>query len=608
MTVPSQNTRVTYTASGSSDTFAYPFRILSSADLLVYIDDVLQTLTTDYSVTGVDAEDGGNVVFTSNPAAASVVVIMRDMDYGRTAFDYQNAGDFKALTVNRDFDSLAMQIQQLANLIARAPLLSVATTIASLAFPDPVAGGFIQWNSLGTALQAVATQFDGELVTSVGTSTPRSQAERFLQLGAAEDEGAIGDGINDDYSALQAQLNRGFLTLQKGKIYNIGNNTLHVNTHGTVIYGNNATIKYTGTGDAVDATTLSGIYPQNCAFRDISVDCTNSVTSGIRWRFSYSYAINCTVTIRASTSTAWRIDTDFTGGTGPYYNSFFNCHATGKVGVTAGVANQTGWLFTSSNSAPTRGPNANTFFPGRTSDMTSAWVICGAGNNIISPKVEGTASGGFVFTFENTYGGASPSAACFRNSVTGGYVEGGAGANLVKFGTSSYYNQVKDIYVTSLGGGTLVTDSSGNNTNQYHDELSHVKWADFTALPTIAGSVTPGSQTYSIRSARCSRTNGTAFIKITLVLSALDGATNGLLKITNLEWPATANSNNYASITVSDHNLNLSAGYTQVAARIDPGANFLYLVEMGDNVATQVLTHSALSSSSEIIIGGSYEV
>lgn len=191
MTVPAQDTRVTYTASGSSDTFAYPFRILSSADLLVYIDDVLQTLTTDYTVTGVDAEDGGNVVFTADPDADATVVIMRNMDYGRTEFDYQVSGSFRAETINRDLDSLALQIQQLAEKISRAPTLTVATLLAGIAFPSPGASQYIRWNADGTALEAVSSLVSsGRFVQSGDGAVEMEANAKMAEIVSTKDFGA----------------------------------------------------------------------------------------------------------------------------------------------------------------------------------------------------------------------------------------------------------------------------------------------------------------------------------------------------------------------------------------------------------------------------------
>lgn len=203
MTVPAQDTRVTYTASGASSTFAYPFLIQSNADLLVYVDEVEQTLTTDYTVTGVGTETGGNVVFTSAPAANAIVVIMRNMAYQRTAYDYQNAGDFRATTINADLDAVVMQIQQLAEKISRAPLLSVATTLAALAFPSPGAGQYIRWNNAGTALEAVSSTVSSGTFLQSGTGAVTREANaKMAEIVSITDFDAVGDDATDCTTAL----------------------------------------------------------------------------------------------------------------------------------------------------------------------------------------------------------------------------------------------------------------------------------------------------------------------------------------------------------------------------------------------------------------------
>jgi hypothetical protein len=52
MTVASTINKVSYTAAGSQTVFAYTFKIYVDADLKVYVNGILKTLTTDYTVSG----------------------------------------------------------------------------------------------------------------------------------------------------------------------------------------------------------------------------------------------------------------------------------------------------------------------------------------------------------------------------------------------------------------------------------------------------------------------------------------------------------------------------------------------------------------------------
>ncbi len=84
-----------------------------TGDLEVYVDGALQTYTTDYTVTlnsGDESNKQGNVDFVSAPANASAIVIKRDIELERTT-DFQTAGAFKATTVNQEFDTIIMAVQ-----------------------------------------------------------------------------------------------------------------------------------------------------------------------------------------------------------------------------------------------------------------------------------------------------------------------------------------------------------------------------------------------------------------------------------------------------------------------------------------------------------------
>ena len=77
MTVTSTTTKNQYTGNGTLTTFAYGFKIFATSDLSVYKADVLQTLTTHYTVTNAGAEAGGNVVFLTAPHNGDNITIIR---------------------------------------------------------------------------------------------------------------------------------------------------------------------------------------------------------------------------------------------------------------------------------------------------------------------------------------------------------------------------------------------------------------------------------------------------------------------------------------------------------------------------------------------------
>lgn len=116
------------TGNGVTTVFPYTFKILDEADILVTVDGVTKILTTDYSVSGVGNDAGGNVTFVAAPANGTTVVRTRDMGYERTT-DYQDNGDLPASTLDDDIDRTVMLIQQLRAALLRSVKLPVGTTV-----------------------------------------------------------------------------------------------------------------------------------------------------------------------------------------------------------------------------------------------------------------------------------------------------------------------------------------------------------------------------------------------------------------------------------------------------------------------------------------------
>lgn len=99
MAVTAQTPVITYSASGSSAVFPYPFRILEAGDLKVYLNDVLTT--SWYSIAGIGDESGGAVSFVSSPLVGTRVKLQRSVPRNRST-DYVEGGVLRAQVPDND--------------------------------------------------------------------------------------------------------------------------------------------------------------------------------------------------------------------------------------------------------------------------------------------------------------------------------------------------------------------------------------------------------------------------------------------------------------------------------------------------------------------------
>ena len=119
MGVPISNVtrRVVFEASGTGP-YAFTFEILANTDIAVYKDDVLLTLTTDYTVT-INSNGTGSVTLTASPTGADQIAIVGDRSIQRTT-DFVTGGDFFANSINDELDQQTIFAQQNAEAVERA--------------------------------------------------------------------------------------------------------------------------------------------------------------------------------------------------------------------------------------------------------------------------------------------------------------------------------------------------------------------------------------------------------------------------------------------------------------------------------------------------------
>ena len=116
-----------HTGNGSSTNFAYSFKIFTDEELLVVVDDVVMTLTTDYTVNGAGDPTGGSIDFVVAPINLSVVTLSGDLDYKRDT-DFIENGGMRSGTVDDDLDKLTILTQQLRRDVKRSIKVPIEET------------------------------------------------------------------------------------------------------------------------------------------------------------------------------------------------------------------------------------------------------------------------------------------------------------------------------------------------------------------------------------------------------------------------------------------------------------------------------------------------
>lgn len=172
MSISSLTNRNDYVGNGATATYAYGFKAYLSSELRVTVVNTAGvetrlTLTTDYTVTGVGANGGGNIVLVSAAQAwltggfltSSFGLTVRRVRALTQLADIRNQGEFYPETHEDVFDKLVMTQQQLQDELDRAVRLP-ETEAGSATFVLPTlatrANQLLGFNASGTPIAAAA--------------------------------------------------------------------------------------------------------------------------------------------------------------------------------------------------------------------------------------------------------------------------------------------------------------------------------------------------------------------------------------------------------------------------------------------------------------------
>ncbi len=154
MTVESTTSEISAVGDGVQTIYPYDFIVFDATTLFYFFDGVEQVITP--TVSGLGNAAGGDVTFETAPASGVTVTIIRILPLTQDT-DYQPFSAFDSETVERNFDDLTLQVQQVASeLELRVVRIPIGFPGVSTDLPPPEASKVIGWN--GTADQL--TNFD----------------------------------------------------------------------------------------------------------------------------------------------------------------------------------------------------------------------------------------------------------------------------------------------------------------------------------------------------------------------------------------------------------------------------------------------------------------
>ena len=244
--------RLTYTADSSTAGFTFNFDIADEDSIEVYVNNVLKSKTTDYTVSFNSGTSGtGSINFNSAPSASATIILKRDTSITRET-DFQQSGSFLASTVNAEFDRITQGLQEaddkIQNRVLRVDHFDSAPT--DFTIPSSRANTFLKFDSGGDV--TVTDSFEGSTISTSGDVSVGGNLSvtGSLSLASLSVSGNVSGTLT---TAAQPNVTSlGTLTALTVDNINLDGNTI-VSSTGTLAIDDNTTVN-----GSLSATTLAG--------------------------------------------------------------------------------------------------------------------------------------------------------------------------------------------------------------------------------------------------------------------------------------------------------------------------------------------------------------
>jgi hypothetical protein len=182
----------TYTGNGSNKLFSITFPYIDTTDVDVYLNGVLQTVTTQYTFA-----NATTVEFVAAPGAGTTVLLNRSSDDTTLQATFFPGSSIKSADLNDNFDQVLYLAQETNNNVANAVAGQIPDgTITSAKIAD----GAIVNADVNASAGIVATKL---AFTQAGTgATVRTVDSKLKETVSVEDFGADPTGVNDCSQAI----------------------------------------------------------------------------------------------------------------------------------------------------------------------------------------------------------------------------------------------------------------------------------------------------------------------------------------------------------------------------------------------------------------------
>lgn len=247
--IPRGTPRAQYVGDGTQTAFTYPFPIFADEDLAVMVNSA--RLTAGFTVSGAGQTAGGTVKFAAPPALGAAVTLFRRTPIERVA-DFLESGPLSARALNREFDVLTACLQQTAGDQAQMLRYADEDLPASPLLPLRAAraGKVLAFDENGAPAARDPVNEEALSVYAPAAGTPRTIQDKLGDVVSVKDFGAKGDGVSNDFVALQTALSNAAAVYLPPGTYRIAN-TLTVG-YGQTLFGAGQSSIIRGASNAFD--------------------------------------------------------------------------------------------------------------------------------------------------------------------------------------------------------------------------------------------------------------------------------------------------------------------------------------------------------------------